>query len=308
MRQPLGVLDLWTLDCRRALWLAASALAVIGIVDHLTPENLSLSAVYLLPILVVGWNCGWRWAAAFALLAFGNQLANGLLQASRTADLFYFDVTMANRLVTYLLVVFLLGQLRQLYDRERSSARLDELTGVTNRRGFYEMLEHEIARHERSGHAFCVAYLDCDRFKAVNDSLGHAAGDRLLRAAARALAQALRRSDSLARLGGDEFAVLLPETDARQADQVVRKLRFALSQMAAREGFDVTFSIGVSTFLSVPPSVDRAIDHADGTMYQAKVAGRNTTVWATWAEDAADAEDPDAARGSEDARQRLPTG
>ncbi len=305
MREPLRLLDLWTLDCRRALWLAAFALVFIGIVDHLTPARLSLSAVYLLPILVVGWNCGWRWAAGFAVLAFGNQLASGLLQASRTTDLFYFDVTMANRLVTYLLVVFLLAQLRQLYDRERGSARLDELTGVTNRRGFHEILEHEIARHERSGHAFCVAYLDCDRFKSVNDSLGHAAGDRLLRATARALAEALRRSDSLARLGGDEFAILLPETDARQAGEVVRKLRSTLSAMTMREGFDVTFSIGVSTFLSVPPSVDRAIDHADGTMYEAKATGRNTTVWATWAECA---DDPDASRGRADARQHLRTG
>ncbi|MGE5668122.1 MAG: GGDEF domain-containing protein, partial [Betaproteobacteria bacterium] len=219
--------------------------------------------------------------------------------------LFYFDVTMANRLVTYLLIVFLLAQLRQLYDRERSSARLDELTGVTNRRGFYEILEHEIARHERSGRAFCVAYLDCDRFKAVNDSLGHAAGDRLLRATARTLAQALRRSDSLARLGGDEFAILLPETDAQQAGEVVRKLRSALSAMTVREGFDVTFSIGVSTFLSVPPSVDRAIDHADRRMYEAKAAGRDTTVWATWAEGAGD---PDGSRGVPDPRQHLHTG
>ena len=305
MTQPLAILDLWTLDCRRALWLAAFALVVIGIVDHLTPENLSLSAVYLVPILVVGWNCGWRWAAAFGVLAFANQLASGLLEASRTTDLFYFDVTMANRLVTYLLVVFLLAQLRQLYDRERGSARLDELTGVTNRRGFYEVLEHEIARHERSGHAFCVAYLDCDRFKSVNDRLGHGAGDRLLRATARALAEALRRSDSLARLGGDEFAILLPETDAHQAGEVVRKLRSTLSAMTMREGFDVTFSIGVSTFLSVPPSVDRAIDHADGTMYEAKAAGRNTTVWATWAEGA---DDRDASRGPADARQHLRAG
>jgi len=305
MNEPLGMLDIWTLDSRRALRLAAFALVVIGIVDHLAPERLSLSAVYLFPILVAGWNCGWRWAAAFALLAFANQLAGGLPRAPRPADLLYFDVTMANRFVTYLLVVFLIAQLRQLYDRERDSARLDELTGVTNRRGFYEVLEHEIARHERNGRVFCVAYLDCDRFKSVNDSLGHAAGDRLLRAVAAALTQALRRSDSLARLGGDEFAILLPETDAHQAGEVLRKLRAALSAMTAREGFDVTFSIGVSAFLSVPPSADRAIDHADGTMYAAKAAGRDSTAWSTWG-DPADA--PGTSREPADPRERMRAG
>ncbi|MGE5089988.1 MAG: GGDEF domain-containing protein [Candidatus Levyibacteriota bacterium] len=305
MLRPPDMLDLWTLDPRRALWLATLALVVIGTIDFLTPERLSLSAVYLLPILIAGWNCGWRWAAAFAVFAFGSQLANGLLQNLHSGDLFYFDVTMANRLVTYLLVVFLIGQLRELYDRERDSARSDELTGVMNRRGFHELLEHEIVRHERSGHAFCVAYLDCDRFKSVNDSLGHAAGDRLLRGVATALTQALRRSDSLARLGGDEFAILLPETDADQAGEVVRKLRAALSAMTAREGFDVTFSIGVSAFVSVPPSVDRAIDHADSTMYAAKAAGRDTTVWSTWGDEV---EATGADRGSADSRERLHAG
>ena len=305
MSRPLDMLDLWTLDSRRALRIAALALVVIGTVDHLAPERLSLSAVYLFPILVAGWNCGWRWAAAFAMLAFANQLAGGVLQAPRTADLFYFEVTMANRFVTYLLVVFLIGQLRQLYDRERDSARLDELTGVANRRGFYEVLEHEIARHERSGRAFCVAYLDCDRFKAVNDNLGHAAGDRLLRAVATTLAQALRRSDSLASLGGDEFAILLPETDAHQAGEVVHKLRDALGAMTAREGFDVTFSIGVSAFLSVPPSVDRAIDHADGAMYAAKAAGRDTTAWSTWGDPAGS---PSPSREPADPQERLHAG
>jgi diguanylate cyclase (GGDEF)-like protein len=286
---------IWRLERRRALLLATVVLVTVGVIDHLTPYQLSLSAAFLMPILIAGWNCGWRWGAMFAFLAFGSQLASALHQSMQTADLLYFEVTLANRLVTYLVFVLLTVQLRRLYDRERESARRDDLTGLPNRRGFHEVLEHEIARHERSGLCFCVAYIDCDRFKAVNDRFGHATGDRLLRSMADALAGAVRRSDSISRLGGDEFAVLLPETDALQAGEVLRKLRAALSAMTAREGFDVTFSIGVSTFLSVPPSVDRAIDHADSTMYAAKSAGRDRTVWAAWGGPAAD---PGTARAS----------
>ena len=305
MTGPARLFDIWTLDRRRALLVATLALVLVGVLDHLTPYQVSLSAFYLFPILVAGWNCGWRWGAAFAILAFGDQLATALLHTPPATNMVYFAVTSVNRLVIYLLVVLLTARLRELYDRERDSARLDELTGVTNRRGFYEVLDHEIARHQRSRRCFCIAYLDCDRFKSVNDSLGHAAGDRLLRATADVLTRALRRSDSLARLGGDEFAILLPETDADQAAEVLRKLRAALSAMTAREGFDVTFSIGVSAFLSAPPSVDRAIDHADGTMYAAKAAGRNTTTWATWSDPA---DGPNKSHEPADPRERLHAG
>lgn len=166
-------------------------------------------------------------------------------------------------------------------------AALDGLTGIPNRRRFDEALAQEWSRCQRSGLPLSLIVADVDQFKQYNDTLGHAAGDRVLQDVAAALRQAARRpGDLAARYGGEEFVLLLPETDAPQAQQLADEL---LQRMAARKlphpaasaAPCVTLSLGGIT--TIPASSEVAPDffeRADAALYQAKAQGRNRWCWA----------------------------
>ena len=166
-------------------------------------------------------------------------------------------------------------------------AALDGLTGIPNRRRFDEALAQEWSRCQRSGLPLSLIVADVDQFKQYNDTLGHAAGDRVLQDVAAALRQAARRpGDLAARYGGEEFVLLLPETDAPQAQQLADEL---LQRMAARKlphpsasaAPCVTLSLGGIT--TIPASSVVAPDffeRADAALYQAKAQGRNRWRWA----------------------------
>src|SRR5690348_8218122 len=165
--------------------------------------------------------------------------------------------------------------LRRGLRRERELARTDELTGIENRRAFYELAHREIGRAARYGKAFTVAYFDIDDFKLVNDRYGHAAGDAVLRLAADTARKTIRASDALARLGGDEFAILLHETTAAASETVIRKLRTAIRRFVQVNGRPMTVSLGAVTCLEVPETVEALLGAADNLLYAAKRAGKN---------------------------------
>jgi len=158
-------------------------------------------------------------------------------------------------------------------------AEVDELTGLPNRRAFLATLADHLASRRREDSRGALLVLDLDRFKELNDTLGHAVGDRMLVHAARAMGERLRATDYLGRLAGDEFAVLLPRASEEQAERVARELGERLREEAlptARGVSQVSASIGVVP-LSGPAgaSVDRALQCADDAMYAAKAAGRD---------------------------------
>jgi diguanylate cyclase (GGDEF)-like protein len=134
----------------------------------------------------------------------------------------------------------------------------------------------EIERSRRTGRPFTLAYLDLDRFKVVNDTLGHGAGDQLLRTIAGGVCGELRRIDLCARVGGDEFAVLMPETDEQSAtlalDRVMRAVEVVSDVPGVTGHLGVT--IGAAVFEEPPAGVDEAIHAADGLMYEGKRQGR----------------------------------
>jgi diguanylate cyclase (GGDEF)-like protein/PAS domain S-box-containing protein len=159
-------------------------------------------------------------------------------------------------------------------------AEVDELTGLPNRRAFLAVLADHLASRRREDSRGALLVLDLDRFKELNDTLGHAVGDRVLVHAARAMEERLRATDYLGRLAGDEFAVLLPRATEQQAEQVAEALAERLRQEAlptARGVNQVSASIGVVPLSGAAgASVDRALQYADDAMYAAKAAGRDT--------------------------------
>ncbi|MGZ5201351.1 MAG: diguanylate cyclase [Telluria sp.] len=161
----------------------------------------------------------------------------------------------------------------------RTLATRDELTSLANRRHMNEVLAAEERRHARAG-AACIALLDIDFFKSINDRFGHAQGDAVLRAFAAAAQGALRSSDMLARWGGEEFLLMLPETGLAEAQQVLARMAdgvAALQLPGLDLGRAITFSAGVTERIGAEPFAD-TISRADNALYRAKAEGRNRIV------------------------------
>ncbi len=179
-------------------------------------------------------------------------------------------------------------RLRQLDDKAEQMelmAMHDELTGLPNRRAFFEEAARELARGARNGKPTSLLALDIDKFKRVNDTHGHAAGDRLLQQFARVVSGNMRTQDLLARIGGEEFAVLLPETGLKGARSTAERIR---EQIAAAKvlwngvEISVTTSIGVATDESAAKQApEDLMGKADKALYMAKESGRNRVCVAT---------------------------
>jgi diguanylate cyclase (GGDEF)-like protein len=169
-------------------------------------------------------------------------------------------------------------------DRLVHMAHHDALTQLPNRVLVYDRLEQAVARARRRGLKAGVIFLDLDRFKAINDTFGHAAGDLMLRQASERLSSCLRADDTIGRLGGDEFAVVLSDlADAQDCVTVAEKLLNALLlpvQVDQYETF-ISASIGVAIFPADGDSADTLLKNADAAMYRAKEKGRNNVQFYT---------------------------
>ena len=156
----------------------------------------------------------------------------------------------------------------------RALAMTDPLTQLSNRAHFRSVVGVALEESRVNRRPFSVVYFDCDNFKAVNDVHGHATGDRLLQTLAAHLRDELTGDDTPARLGGDEFAAVLPARDQREAVGLANGILQSAAALMEQHGWPVTLSIGVATFRTPPPSVDRAIAFADAAMYDAKRRGK----------------------------------
>jgi diguanylate cyclase (GGDEF)-like protein len=164
-------------------------------------------------------------------------------------------------------------------------ATLDALTGIGNRRVFYARAEAELARCRRKNMPLSLLMIDLDRFKMINDQLGHAAGDDTLRRFVALVSPHLREYDFFARLGGEEFAVLLPEATEEVAIAIAERLReLAEAERLPAPGFPTptTASIGAAQLIENEQSIDQLMHRADQALYAAKSSGRNRVVAASW--------------------------
>lgn len=157
-------------------------------------------------------------------------------------------------------------------------ATIDPLTELLNRRAFNEQGERELARARRYGKPLSVIMLDIDWFKQINDTMGHAAGDHVLKELARIMQQTLRETDICARIGGEEFAGILTETPLGGAMETAERIREAIAnEQFTYEGgpIRITASIGVAEFRTGDKSIEDTIKRADDYLYHAKQSGRN---------------------------------
>ena len=253
--------------------------ALVGALDYVTGLELSLSIFYLLPIALVAWYAP-RWAG-FGMCAVSTAM---WLVADYAGGFTYSHWLMlvenaAVRLGFFLITASLLVILRTHLTRERLLARTDDLTHVLNGRAFGEVCGRLLELAARHHHPLALAYIDIDDFKAVNDTQGHSAGDRVLQGVAAALSRSLRCSDVVGRLRGDEFAVLMPETGRHGAEAAFGKIDRALNSEAEQHGWPVGFSIGVALYRTPPASLDEALKMADALMYRVKQHGKHSVLY-----------------------------
>jgi diguanylate cyclase (GGDEF)-like protein len=271
--EALALIDRFS---RRAVYSFAALLVVLtDLLDWATGETISVSFFYMLPILIATWKGG----------LVPGLVVNGLCAVMRLLvvikwegpDLLREPALYWNLIVegVFFITLTLIGAaLRDLNARQSLLARTDSLTGLANRRAFYERAELELSRFRRFQEELTLAYVDVDNFKVVNDELGHEAGDDLLRNVAATFLRRVRATDLVARLGGDEFALLLSGTPAAAARTLLAELSGTLADEMTRQSWPVTFSIGAVTFLRPPASADEMLRRVDELMYRVKREGK----------------------------------
>ncbi len=283
---------------RSTLAVCAVLLGLVAWLDQGILQEVSFSVFYLFPVATAAWFGNRLAGVVFGLCgavlwAYGDQISGR--PYSHWAIPHW---NTAVRLIYFVVVADLVGRLRALLARERLAGDTDLLTGVFNRAGWFEAAEIELARMRRELHPLAVAFIDLDDFKRVNDTEGHAVGDRVLRQVASVLRGSLRRSDVVGRLGGDEFVVLLPDASAAAAQALCIKLHAALAASMGAHGWPVGFSVGVAPFEQAPQTVQQLVSPADKAMYAAKRAGkRRVSMTAPAQHGGAEPDEPSAAEG-----------
>lgn len=253
--------------------------AAIAALDHATGYEMSFSIFYLVPIALATWYGGLHLGIFFSTVGAmawlimdktaGHNYSQAIIQYWNAIVRFGFFI------VTAILFIKVKSQL----ENEQRMARLDSLTGAMNGRAFKEETQTILSIAARYGRPTAMGYIDLDNFKSVNDTLGHAEGDHVIRTFASILSQSVRKTDLIGRMGGDEFAIFLPETTSSGAVTMFENLRERLLKEAKERVWPIGFSIGVAVFQTAPSSVEEAVKLADALMYRVKKGGKNNILF-----------------------------
>ena len=166
-------------------------------------------------------------------------------------------------------------QMERAHHISTRAAQTDELTGLMNRRAFYEQAQLLYAQCLREQQPLCALMMDMDHFKAINDTYGHQAGDQVLRQIGAVISASFRQTDIYGRLGGEEFAVLLPNTSLETARSIAEELIQTIHDLPADPVQGVSASLGVASTCTQPLDLNALMNSADKALYQAKASGRN---------------------------------
>jgi diguanylate cyclase (GGDEF)-like protein len=278
--------------------IVVGALALVGLLDYVTGPWLSFALLYVTPVLAAAWWLG-RGPALLAGFTAGIAWFEAEAWGHRgepTRDLMWNSMSRLVMLVAMAGMVVRIRddrrrlkevneRLAQLLSGAEKLARTDPLTGMPNRRAFLERVGDELARARRNAGPVCIAYLDVDNFKTLNDQRGHAEGDEFLRRIAQAIKDTVRVNDVSARLGGDEFAVLFTDAKRIAVEPLAHRLLARVQALGERyPGLDLGASVGMAWFEAPPEKAEHLLQRADGAMYSAKSAGKHR--FALWTGDA----------------------
>ncbi len=247
----------------------------IGALDFFSGVEMRVFPLYYLPLALLAWRSGRAGAVLATLLCGAVWVVSNSLAGLRYTLTSTWFVNTAMQTASFATVGLLIAVVRDSLVREQGLSRRDPLSGMLNRKGFYEEAMRLIALCRRTGRPLTVAYIDLDNFKAINDQLGHERGDEVLRHAADALEAAIRPSDVGARLGGDEFVLLFPELGGSEAAVALERVHASLVEALPKEPVEVTASIGAATFVQPPENIEDMVRASDAQMYRAKADGKN---------------------------------
>ena len=266
-------------------WLSMAAVGgvlILGIIDYVTGFELSISFFYLIPVTAIAWAIGRRAGLWFSVLSAATWLTSNMLAGLEYSQL---SIAVWNTLIRFgffSTVTILLTELHHALEEERILANTDPLTGAMNRRSFNEIAEKRMISSEINSRPYTMVYIDLDNFKTINDTLGHAVGDLVLKLVVDTIQGQIRSTDFLARIGGDEFAILLTDIDQEHAKPIVERIQASLLAKMASNDWDITFSFGVMTVLTMPESADKLISMTDALMYKVKNKGKNAIIYSTF--------------------------
>ena len=246
-----------------------------GLFETQSGTPFSLELFYLLPVVLTAWNAGAKAGVGVAILSTLVSFAaevNGDLPLLQTYPPYW---NAFSKLAVYLFIVWMIPAVQEELERQRQSSQTDFLTRVANKRGFLAVAQKELERSSRYRHPFTIASLDIDHLRFINERMGHSTGDLLLQEVAHAIQERIRVTDLIARMGSDDFTLLLPETQSEPAQIVMRRLQKHLLDVAEKNEWPVSFSIGVATFLKPPASVEEMLRRSEVLLFAAKKAGKN---------------------------------
>ncbi|MEO8385965.1 MAG: GGDEF domain-containing protein [Betaproteobacteria bacterium] len=270
------------LTTRHRLWLILTAFLLVGIVgsiDYITGFELSFAFFYLIPIAYAAWYVGLNVSLVVSLLAASVWLAVDYATGHTYSQAWMPFWNVSTRLASFVTVAFLFSALKASLNTQRQLLRVDSLTGVKSLRAFEEEANFMLDTAARHQLPISLGYIDLDGFKSLNDSMGHAVGDEVLKATGTQLNALCRRGDIVARIGGDEFVVMLPVTGKDGAETLFNKLHAHLLRTMENQGWNIGFSIGVAIFPDSSVSLKEAREHADSLMYAVKKNGRNSVLY-----------------------------
>ncbi|CAK0759212.1 putative GGDEF domain-containing protein [Azospirillaceae bacterium] len=283
-----GMLNKWMIDCvneKRDLKISSKIfciffLIVICIIDVVTGYGAKMASIYI----ILSFFIAWVGSNEFSKYVIGGLLIARAVITAHEAPIHDIEsgIVVVNYITLLIAVVFVyiaVSSLKTSINDILSSSQTDPLTELFSRRYLRDVMPVIISDLKRHGRSLSIMFIDCDNFKEVNDTWGHAAGDTVLRTVSRTILDTIREGDIPVRLGGDEFVVIFLETSGDQLKAVVNRCIAKLDLEMKEREWPITFSVGVVEFLIPPESIEVGLMQADQAMYQAKRCGKNRIVY-----------------------------
>lgn len=250
------------------------SVALIGYADYRTGADFEFYVFYSLPVIVSSIYLGLVRSMWIVLLSIFAWMATDhyLFRCHDSIAAVLFNGSM--RAAILLFIACFISNIKSTLELEANRSRYDPLTMLYNRLGFNEIANKMLMVAKRKSFSTCLAYIDIDDFKKVNDLFGHNAGDELLRRVGNCMKMSFREEDVVARIGGDEFAVFLTGLNETDATKCIERSMKKLMASVKEEALDVGFSVGVVTFKTNNYLLGDMLSVADDLMYQVKQSGK----------------------------------